>query len=116
MKRFSLLALLSASMIGPGCGPNCQDTCNAIYQPVGSGGCDITRPGRQTQELVSSCRERCETALEKPGPLGNYDPFNDQKSADEVNLETDRQAAEWMDCVAETSCNLLDKGFCAPIW
>ena len=34
---------------------------------------------------------------------------------DDVALENEQQAALWMDCVAETSCDNLDKNYCAPV-
>jgi hypothetical protein len=96
-----------------GCGPNCQNACNKIYQPSE---CNIERAGRTPDQLINRCLDECEGALDNPGELGSYDPQNSRGSADEFDLTTDRQAAAWMDCVDATACENLQKNFCPPIW
>ena len=41
--RLIPLMLLPVAVLSAGCGPNCQNTCNKIYQPSE---CNIQRPGR----------------------------------------------------------------------
>ena len=95
------------------CGPDCQSTCNRIYK---SSQCGIERPGQTEQETTSRCMEECNSGLQKPGPAGEYDP-NEQVPRSEIpELKTDQQTALWMDCVANTACENLEKNYCAPIW
>jgi hypothetical protein len=109
------IALMLLPVVGfsAGCGPNCQNTCNKIYQPSE---CNIERAGRSQDQLIDRCLDECEGALDNPGELGSYDPANSRGSADEFVLETDHQAAAWMDCVDATACENLQKNFCPPIW
>jgi len=60
--------------------------------------------------------DECESALKIPGEVGNYTPNEYTPASEPVTLENDHQAAVWMDCVAETSCEFLDGGYCAPVW
>jgi hypothetical protein len=96
-----------------GCGPDCQSTCNRLYS---QNECDIQRAGVERIELLDICDERCETALNKPAEADpDYNPAEKMppsKVVDESIIETDEEAAMWMDCVAETSCDLLDEGYC----
>ena len=32
-----------------------------------------------------------------------------------AELDNEKQAAIWMDCVEQTACEDIDDGFCAPI-
>ena len=107
------LLLLPVVAFAAGCGPNCQNTCNRIYQP---NECNIERAGRTADQLIDTCLGECEGALAKPGAIGTYDPQNSRGSADDFEITNDRQAAAWMDCVAATSCENLQKNFCPPIW
>ena len=107
------LLLLPVVAFAAGCGPNCQNTCNKIYQPTE---CNIERAGRTPDQLINTCLDECEGALSNPGELGSYDPQNSRGSADDFEITTDRQAAAWMDCIAATSCENLQKNFCPPIW
>ena len=102
-----------ASLVG--CGPNCQSTCNQIYGN-GSGECNIQRGGRTTSDLISYCLDECEGALETPGDLDGYDPNTAQGRDESFELDNEKQAAVWMDCVAEQACDRLTDGYCAPIW
>ena len=111
--RLIPLMLLPVAALSAGCGPNCQNTCNKIYQPSE---CNIQRAGRTQEQLIDTCMGECEGALENPGDLGSYDPQNQRGAADEFPLETDHQAAAWMDCVDATACENLQKNFCPPIW
>lgn len=99
-----------------GCGPTCQSTCTKLYQPGGE--CQIERPGRTTSELYDSCMSACDDALSQPGEVGSYNPYERQNSATSATsaLKNDQRAAVWMDCIAETSCDYLEDGYCAPVW
>lgn len=106
-------ALLFVTVGASGCGPDCQTSCNRMYS---QNECDIQRAGIERIELMDTCMDRCELALTKPGEADpDYNPAEKMppsKEVDESIVETDVEAAMWMDCVAETSCDLLDEGFC----
>ena len=95
------------------CGPDCQSTCNKLYQQYE---CGIERPGTSLNERVKRCMDECNSALEKPGPLGDYSPNEETSRSEDINLENDQQAAAWMDCVQNTACENLKRNFCAPVW
>ena len=111
------LSLLTAlTLLASGCGPNCQSTCDRLYGQTGED-CQIVRPGGATStDLKNECMRVCEDALDIPGELEGYNPDEWQGSSDSVTIENDKQAAVWMDCIAETSCEDLEKGYCAPVW
>ncbi|MCB9742596.1 MAG: hypothetical protein H6740_08355 [Alphaproteobacteria bacterium] len=101
-----------ASLVG--CGPNCQSTCNQIYGSEPQ--CNIQRGGRDQVELIQYCLDECENALSQPGELDGYDPFTAQGRNESIDIENEKQAAVWMDCVADQACDRLTDGYCAPIW
>jgi len=101
--------------LATGCGPNCQSTCNRLYTSGGDN-CNIERPGMDQVDLIDQCMDVCEFALQKPGDVGSYDPNNLHGSSSAVDLENEKQAAVWMDCIANTACEDLENGLCAPIW
>jgi hypothetical protein len=114
---FKLTALfLSAALANTGCGSTCQSTCNRLYQE-GGGACNIQSPGATRTELLSLCMEECEDALEITGEArADYTP-NEYTPADKsIIFKNDKEVALWMDCVANTSCEFLDNGYCAPVW
>ncbi|MEZ4322643.1 MAG: hypothetical protein R3F61_34570 [Myxococcota bacterium] len=101
------------------CGPNCQNTCEQVYNV-----CGIQKPGQDTEELLRDCRNECDDALRKTGDIGEYDPFARRVSSQSIVLENDAQAAAWMDCVwfhvpdgTPEQCADIDpaSGYCAPI-
>lgn len=96
-----------------GCGPDCQATCNRLYQ---ESECNIQSPGATRDALVTRCNQECEGALETPGEVGDYQPNEYTPANESVTLENDKMAATWMDCVSATSCELLNDGYCAPVW
>ena len=120
----STIALLSLAVMASGCGPDCQSTCQKLYgtkpncgdpdPKTGFNG--LVRYGNTREELLRQCEDECESALDNPGDVGNYKPKEYSAVSEAVELETDKQAALWMDCIAETSCKLLDEGYCAPVW
>lgn len=95
-----------------GCGPNCQSTCQRIYDP---NECGIAVPGESWQESSRRCADSCEDALDRPGEVGDYNPFEHQTGGASAELENEKQAALWMDCVEATQCEDIDDGVCAPI-
>ncbi len=95
------------------CNPTCQSVCNKIYNEQY---CSLVRPGKESDELISDCIGYCEEALTEPGELGTYDPYERLSSSTSVTLENEEQAALWMDCVSQQSCERLAQGYCAPIW
>ena len=112
------LVLASTSLL-VACGPNCQTSCQRIYGNSANAGeedCAIQRPGRDQAELIDQCMDYCEGALEQPGEIGTFDPYTRTGSNQSVSLENERQAAIWMECVQDTSCDRLQDGYCAPIW
>jgi hypothetical protein len=116
MRTALALSLLTiAGALATGCGPNCQSTCDRLYGTSGEA-CAIARPNTSEADLKSTCMNACLGALDNPGGLDGYDPDERQGSSASVELETDKQAAVWMDCIATTSCEDLEKGYCAPVW
>ena len=109
---FAAGALFFASL-STGCGPDCQSTCTKMFS---QNECDIQRAGAEREELLDICEERCETALAKPGPADpDYNPADKMppsQTTDQSTIETDVEAAMWMDCVEETACELIDEGYC----
>ena len=100
------------------CGPDCQSTCEKLYSKGGE--CKFTSPGDETgEENFNRCLEECQSAIAVPGAAGDYSPEEKTPSSQSIKLENDQQAAMWMDCVAEKSCELIKTSggrFCAPIW
>ncbi|MFT5680152.1 MAG: hypothetical protein ACI8RZ_001057 [Myxococcota bacterium] len=105
------LAVISALAVG--CGPNCESTCNTLYQ---SEQCNVQSPGSDQTELLTTCMDSCEYALGRPGEVGDYKPTEYTPASVSVTLDNDKQAAVWMDCVSETACEFLESGYCAPVW
>ena len=118
MRVAALLSLVG--LFATGCGPNCQSTCTHVFD---RSECGIARPGIEPREQITNCVSACEYALSQPGEQGSYDPDRPNTSSG-VELENERQAAAWMDCVWATApegslsgseeCRALDEGYCAP--
>jgi hypothetical protein len=108
-------SLLLVGML-TGCGPDCRSSCEKLYGDA-AGECNInvaSASGEQgAAELVRDCSAQCEDAMSKTGELGDYDP-NVRGSADSVTLQNEVQAAAWMECIVETSCDNLGDGYCPP--
>jgi hypothetical protein len=108
----AIAALVLTGAVFAGCGPTCQSSCTRIWGP-GADNCGLERPGLSFADAFDRCVKRCELALKTPGEVGSYDP--DQVGAGRSGqLENERQAALWMQCVEETSCNRINDGHCAP--
>ncbi len=118
---FFALGVLGTSLaVLVGCGPNCQSTCDQIYNV-----CGIVPEGQSAAEAQRDCRQECEDAMRNTGEVGDYDPFQRRSgSGQSIVLENEAQAVLWMDCVftqapdgTPEQCAQLDprSGFCAPI-
>lgn len=110
---FATTGLLAGSLFAAGCGPNCQSTCNTLYQ---ENECNIQSAGASRSELLKICNKECNLALSTPGELGDYKPHEYTPKSVTTELENDQQAAAWMDCVEAKDCTLLSDGYCAPVW
>ena len=113
VRPFLLGGLLAA--LGAGCDENCQSTCGRVYD---ASECGVTVSGVSAKSLRGSCVEDCEQALQKTGEMGTYNPYQRANPVDPPELENERQAAEWMDCVWSVECAELepsDGGMCSPI-
>lgn len=110
--RLALFALLlPAALAGCGKPTSCQSACQLAFL---ESECSLRVPGRNQDELVRECTRECNRALRTTGELGGYDP-NNPNSVDRsrsFELQNEKQAAVWIDCVMETSCFDLDRGFC----
>src|SRR5688500_4547390 len=99
------------------CGPDCQSSCDKLFGD-GSEECNITVAGNSDaagqQRLTRDCVTQCESALARTGEIGDYSPNERPNANDEVSLENEKQAAMWMDCIAETECEYLKDNYCAP--
>ena len=109
----SAFALFAAGLAG--CGPDCRTSCHKLFG-TGADQCAIHPPGlddADVQDLEDQCVSQCESALKNPG-APTYDPNERQGNQQNVAMTTDQDAALWMDCVTESSCDYLNSGYCAP--
>lgn len=115
--RFALL-LAPLAALAAGCGPDCRTSCEKLYGDA-DGECNINRPGYEgdagAQELTQRCEADCESAMTKAGELEGYDPNRKASSNEDISLQNEKQAALWMECVEETSCENLQNGYCEPV-
>lgn len=98
-----VVVLLAAGSIG--CGEDCQSACGKIYD---ASECGIQIGGVTAAELTRSCVNQCKDALETTGPMGEYDPNTRRDPLNPMVIENEKQAAAWMDCVAEATCEDLE--------
>lgn len=116
MRHFGLivgLLLLSVGAAGCNADLDCQSTCNKLYQTEE---CGIPSPGSTQSELIDLCNTSCNNALDVPGEVGDYNPDEYTPASANIELKNDKQAAIWMECISETSCDFLQDGYCAPVW
>jgi hypothetical protein len=110
--RVALLALLLPAAVAGCADPvSCQTACQRAFR---ANECNLRVPGRDQDRLVRDCTNECDNALRETGELNGYDP-NDRSSVDRsepFQLQNEKQAALWIDCVLETSCEDLNQGFC----
>ena len=118
MRSLPLVLLATVVVSLSACGPDCQTSCEKLYSQGGE--CKFTSPGDPTGEKsFAVCLDACEEAMAIPGSAGDYNPNEKTPSSQSITLENDQQAAMWMDCVQEKSCELIKTTggrFCAPIW
>jgi hypothetical protein len=119
--RLSVMAqalVLSSALWASACGPNCQQTCNHIFD---GSGCGLEQPGTTAADQIGRCVEECEGALQQAGTVGSYNPTEPNYTGKDVDLANEQQAAAWMDCVwfytpdsTKDQCESLEQGYCAP--
>jgi len=91
----------------------CQEPCRKLYS---DSECGIQRAGRTQDELVENCLDECQEAYSQSGDVGDYDPFMLTDSSVSVSLDNRAQQELWAECIAETSCDRINDGYCAPVW
>ena len=108
----ALLVLAAAALAG--CDQNCQDACAKVYD---ASQCYLRRGGITAAAVIRDCEDRCQDALANTGPMGDYNPFQKRDPLDPKTITNEKQAAAWMDCVAQAECPELDPAFglCEPI-
>lgn len=98
-----------------GCGPSCRTSCERLYGS-GTDACNIAVNGYEGEaganSLIIECTQTCESAMAEAGALGSYEPNSNTDT--KMTIANEKQAASWMDCVAETTCDNIQKGFCQP--
>jgi len=110
--RLAASLILTLAVFATGCGPDCQSSCQKLYASD-DGGCALNTPGRDPDEAIADCLDECELAIRTPGNVGSYDPRT-PTSGTVVELENEKQAALWMDCIAEADCVRIADGLCQP--
>ncbi|MGH7341712.1 MAG: hypothetical protein ACREKH_14565 [Candidatus Rokuibacteriota bacterium] len=107
--------LLAAVTLGSGgCEKSCQNTCQRVFDATE---CAVIIPGQNEEDLEQECTAECEEALQHAGPMGVYDPYIGDRPDQPDELENERQAAAWMECVWAVECpDLVVPGnSCHPI-
>jgi hypothetical protein len=107
------VAALTAMALLSGCGRNCQNSCARIYED-----CQIAVGGVSVAESMADCSQECEDALQQTGNMNGYDPRGRDLAGDAFELQNDIQAAAWMDCIWDSTCEEIDPrtgGLCWPI-
>jgi hypothetical protein len=84
-----------------GCGKNCQNSCFRIFDQTE---CGVTIAGQTEEDLKQACIEECESALQEAGSMGIYDPYVGDRPDQPDELENERMAAAWMECVHAVEC------------
>ena len=92
---------------------DCYTSCDKLFGDA-AGQCLIVVPGRTAQEMTNDCVASCDHALARAGELGSYNPDERSSGADDISIDNEQQAAAWMDCIHDTSCDLLKTNYCAP--
>ena len=108
---FVLAVFVAPLALGTGCGENCRTSCFKAYDERE---CNVDTPGVPADRRISECVSECQAALRQVGPMGDYSPFS-SGSLTPSSLENERQAAAWMDCIAESTCEQLQNRRCSPL-
>jgi hypothetical protein len=96
------IAVLAAVTLGAaGCEKSCQNTCRRIFDATE---CAVTIAGQTEEDLEQDCTSECEDALQNAGPMGVYDPYQGNTAQQPDELENERMAAAWMECVWAVEC------------
>lgn len=110
--------ILAAVGVMAGCGPDCLSTCQHLHgdgvDADGTAQCNIQVPGQPSTDLIRECAASCEYAMARAGDLEGYDPNVRVPPSQSKALKNDKQAAAWMDCVRQESCEDLKDYYCAP--
>lgn len=110
--------ILAAVGVLAGCGPDCLSTCQHLHgdgiDADGTEQCHITIPNVTEAALIRECTASCEYAIARAGDLDGYDPNQRIPPSQSQALKNDKQAAAWMDCVRQESCEDLKDYYCAP--
>ena len=115
MRATTVAAALAAAWLGTGCiGPSCQSTCGKLFGETPDF-CELRVPGNELSESREDCEDECEHALTVAGEVGSYNPFELITTGESATIDNEKQAALWMDCIEQHSCEDLSEGFCAPI-
>jgi hypothetical protein len=119
VRRF-LAALAGIAAVG--CGYNCQDTCQHVYA---ASECNVATGQIDETQKIDDCIDVCQEALLRAGEVGDYDPYTPYRSGEQPQIENDKQAALWMECVwskapepgYQAGCEDLQttEGYCSPI-
>jgi len=107
-----LLPLIAVAIGLTACGEvySCQNACQRAFR---DDQCNFGA-GLVSDDAAQDCIVECEAALKINGDLGTYDP-DDYDSVDRSStykLQNEAEAAAWMTCVIETSCDDINDGFC----
>ena len=107
-----MVAGLSVALgLGSGCGESCNTACFKAYDERE---CNVDTPGQMADARIRECIADCRSALRRVGPMGDYSPFG-SGGLERVQLQNERQAAAWMDCIGESECSELQAGRCNPL-
>jgi len=96
-----IIAGLALAVLGTGCQPTCQSTCNRYYSVDE---CDAKPAGIDEDEALQLCLQTCSDALDQPGPApsptdARFSPTNSAPPTRSPQIENELEAAAWMDCV-----------------
>jgi len=111
VRVLAALGVVAPLVLGTGCGETCNSTCFRAYDERE---CDVDTPGVPADLRINECISDCRAALRQVGPMGSYSPLA-SGSVEQAALMNERQAAAWMDCIAESTCEQLQGGRCNPL-
>ncbi len=122
MRPAATLLLVIFAVLASACEPTCQDTCRRFYEDEQ---CDAGPDGLDNERAIEQCLDICSDALQVTGP--EVDVRDRRFNPDFVaplnqtsTLDSEREAAAWMDCVwsfSDDECpTALDDQYCAKIF
>lgn len=112
----SILLVVAVSLSAAACSDirSCPNACDRAFSEsechFGAG----LAAGGDPRKAIRECTRECENALRQTGDLDGYDPddYNSVDRSRSFELKNEAQAAAWIDCVSETSCQDINDGFC----